>query len=55
MKLKLCSENCFQVKVTFDLVTPKAIGVFYPIWTIIPLSLNIVGIVMLQKLFSVLR
>jgi hypothetical protein len=28
---------------TFDLVTPKSIGVLYPIWTFILWSLNIVG------------
>jgi hypothetical protein len=33
MKLKLCSGNCFGFEVivplTFDLVTPKPIGVFW--------------------------
>jgi hypothetical protein len=36
------------VTLTFDLVTPKSIGVFYPIWAII---LNIVG-QMEVKLYS---
>jgi len=37
-KWNLCPGNCFSFKVietlTFDLVTPNSIGVFYPIWTI---------------------
>jgi hypothetical protein len=37
MKFEYCGPNGTEVKVkvTFELVTPKSIGVFYPIWTII--------------------
>jgi hypothetical protein len=37
MELKIAPETVFSFKVivTFDLVTPKSIGVFYPIWAII--------------------
>jgi hypothetical protein len=43
----------FKVIVTliFDLVTQKSTGVFYPIWTIIPWSLNIVGQIDLKLCF----
>jgi hypothetical protein len=37
--LSYAPETAFSFKVivtlTFDLVTPKSIGVFYPVWTII--------------------
>jgi hypothetical protein len=45
--LSFAPETVFSFKIivtlTFHLVTPKPIGVFYPIWTIILWSLNTVG------------
>jgi hypothetical protein len=53
--LSYAPETIFSVRaivtLTFDLVTPKSIGVFYPIWTIILWSLKTVGQMELKLCF----